>query len=190
MLALEVVLVGCVVGVYLGLRAPRTRDTWGYEEHLSDGSLREVFSAHKADFLALRDMILAEPRLHSVGDDNVGAYWRYGQTWHDSQGSPVREGEMLRRVGLAETRYSVYLQRLKRVGAYRVTTQGGEVGTGEAAIHVYRAGMGISGEGKDIVFLLDPPEHLADNTDSAMGNKTGLWYSRLEEDWYIKFWRS
>jgi hypothetical protein len=95
--------------------------------HSTDaGNSRARFFERQIQFRLLKDMLLAEPSVTSVGPDNVREFWFFDGRWS----SPRRPGlflsreEMLKAVDLSPRRYDAYLDLLKTVGGYRAVRSG------------------------------------------------------------------
>jgi len=154
----------------------------------SDEDLRARFREHSAQFLRLRSMILEEPAVSSVGDDNVGDFWLDRGEWttHEPPYRSLTQAEMLQAVGLAQGRYQEYLDLLDAVGAYRVTKRS----NGEMTVCIFRSGLVSSGINKNVVYSPHPPPSMVTNTDSYVAGKhKATVYAELGEGWYIEHQR-
>ncbi len=91
-----------------------------------DPDARARFAAHRVQFQLLRDMLLNEPSVTSVGADNVREFWLFDGRWSSPRrpGDFLSRAEMLEAVDLAPRRYETYLDLLKTVGAYRAVRSG------------------------------------------------------------------
>jgi hypothetical protein len=91
-----------------------------------DPDARARFAAHRVQFQLIRDMLLNEPSVTSVGDDNVREYWLFDGRWSSPRrpGESLTRSEMLKAVDLSPKRYESYLDLLKSVGAYRAVRSG------------------------------------------------------------------
>lgn len=149
-----------------------------------DAEVRELFQEHRSEFIDLRDMILTESVIFSIGNDNVGDFWLSNDKWtnHNPPYIFYTEAEMLSLVDLSEERYHRYLELLDSVGGYRVTKN---ISNEQVAIYLFRRGIVSSGETVNIVYLLKPPSYLTNDTENANGNSK-IYYSNLEEYWYIE----
>lgn len=152
----------------------------------SDQRIKQHFQTHRADFVRLQGMISTEPTLTSVGVDNVGDYWLYDGQWTASHRKFVTysRNEMLESVNLPPERYEDYLDRLGRVGAYRVARQ-------RVSPHGSRGTIFLLPQNghrtlkTNIVFSSTPPEPLlpwAAARDSARPS-----FAELEPGWYVEF---
>jgi hypothetical protein len=89
-----------------------------------DAGLR--FAERHSQFRLLKDMLLAEPSVASVGVDNVREYWLFDGRWSSPRrpGQALSRADMLETVALSPSRYDAYLDLLKSVGAYRAVRTG------------------------------------------------------------------
>ncbi len=154
------------------------------EQHLnviSDSRMKALFSERRSEFMALRDMMLSETNIFSVGDDNVNHFYLHHGMWqHDSDF--CTEEQMLKTTGLSPERYRTYLELLSSVGAYRVVGKGIWGRSEEqVAIHIYREGLGVSGQTKNIIFSPIPPHNRYD-----MNGRLRVSYSKIEDGWFIE----
>ncbi len=153
----------------------------------SDASLMVLFEEHEEKFTQLRDMILSEADILSIGNDNVGPFWLYDRGWvrSDNSDRSLSEQEMLEYVGLETERYCVYLDLLRSVGGYRVTKRTGGLDEGEVGIHIFRAGLAVSGDTKGILYSPAVPMPIVpDTADEASRRKR---YSVIRDGWYVAY---
>jgi hypothetical protein len=151
-----------------------------------DESLQDDFKRNLSKFEALRDMIINEPEITSIGNDNVEDFWLNHGKWttHSPPYTKYSEEDMLNLVGLSKERYNTYLGLLEAVGGYRVTKEWGMV-----IIHIYRSGNVSSGITKNIVFSQESPSPVV---DEAVLDKNALdiYYLRIIDNWYLEVERS
>jgi len=154
----------------------------------SDTSLRTLYQAHQSEFAKLRDMILVEPELLSIGDDNVGKFWLIGRTWRTDGTGTYTETEMLSRAGLSRERYRTYLKLLQAVGGFRVSR---DSGSGQVTVCIARAGVVPAGYVKSIVFSPALPTPIVGDTEAhARTTSEGICYTTIGGNWYIEYdWR-
>jgi hypothetical protein len=169
-----------------------------------DGQLREHFTAHKATFVKMRDMIVAESVLVGVGPDELTGrippnpnytsltkgYSREDGQWSprgsDDRGRVVSEAEVLAAVGLPSDRYQEYLKLLGIAGATSIIWLPWQESQ-EVRVTIASAGLVPSGQTKSIDYFPNGIPRwyvVVDNTDAARGPK-GDWYSPLGDGWYI-----
>jgi hypothetical protein len=103
-----------------------------------DPDARARFSAHRAQFQLLKDMMLNEPSVTSVGPDNVREFWFFDRRWSSPRqpGRSMNRAEMLEAAGLAPERYDAYLELLKSVGGYRAV-RSGAARSRRVTIHIF-----------------------------------------------------
>jgi hypothetical protein len=170
----------------------------------NDDQLRNHFTAHKAAFVKMRDMLVAEPVLVDVGPDGLigrtppnpnytsltKGYSRKDGQWatkgSDHRERVVSEAEALAAVGLSSDRYQEYL---KLLGIARATSLGWIPWqeSQEVQVTISSAGLAPSGQTKSIDYFPNGIPRwyvVVDNTDAARGPK-GNWYSPLGDGWYI-----
>lgn len=153
-----------------------------------DASLEKRFIAHRADFERLRDMILSEPVVTSVGVDNVGDYWLFDGRWvaAGNRFTTFARSEMLEATGLSEERHRDYLSALSAARAYRVLRKPA-VGTGRwGRVVLFPPAQGtFPRRGPTFVFAENPPEPLLSIDKASRAHGTA--YARLAEGWYAEF---
>lgn len=163
------------VGFFLG-RAP------------SDADIERRFTAHQVELERLRDMILAEPVVTSVGVDNVGDYWLFDGRWvaAGNRFATFDRREMLEATGLSEERHRDYLAALSAARAYRVLRKP-TVGTGRwGRVVLFPPAKGETARrAPTFVFSERPPEPLL-SFDKAQRSH-GTAYARLADGWYAEF---
>ena len=144
------------------------------------------FQEHKSEFILLRDMILEEEELLSVGSDNVGDFWfdRGEWTTHKPPYKNYSKQEMLEAVGLSEERYNEYLNLLDKVGAYRVSKQDTQSSNKEVYFGIYRSGIVPSGRTKGVVY--SPIGRKEDSSTCESELSSGVCFLRIEDEWYIE----
>jgi hypothetical protein len=144
-----------------------------------------VFEEHYSEVVQLKDMITSEEDVLAVGYDNVGGFWLDEEQWttHEPPYTRYTEGEMLQHVGLSRERYHRYLELLGSIGGYRVTRSSSNE---RVSILLRRAGNVVSGETVSITYLSSPPTPLTDDTGENASNSSGIWFSRLQDNWYVE----
>ena len=152
---------------------------------LHDTEVRKVFDEHYSELGELKDMIISETDILAIGYDNVGDFWLDQGRWttHKPPYTSYTEDEMLHLVGLAQERYHKYLQLIESVNGYRITKS---ISNKRISIHLSRVGNVSSGQTVNIVFLLDAPALLVNDTEKNANDNSRVWYSRLEGNWYIE----
>lgn len=171
------VLIAACVGLGLFLRrAP------------SDVGMERRFVAHRVELERLRDMILAEPVVTSVGVDNVGDYWFFDGRWvaAGNRFATFDRREMLEATGLSEERHRDYLAALSAARAYRVLRKP-TAGTGRwGRVVLFPPAKGEAARrAPTFVFSERPPEPLL-SFDKAQRSH-GTAYARLADGWYAEF---
>jgi hypothetical protein len=151
----------------------------------SDEQVRQLWSAKRADFEALRSMIDADRSLTVVGEDRVDGCAREAKhlSW-GCPGAPGKElelGAMLQTVRLAPDRYAQYRKHLAAIGGDRAARRDSGVTVG-----LYRAGMVTSGVGKNVIWTPTPPAPLVADTDRDRPNSRTVNYAALSDGWYIE----
>jgi hypothetical protein len=149
----------------------------------SDEQVRQLWSARRADFEALRSMIDADRNLTVVGEDRVDGCAREPKdlNW-GCPGAPGLElGAMLRTVRLAPDRYALYRKHLAAIGGDRAARRDSGVTVG-----LYRAGIAPSGVDKNVVWTPAPPAPLVADTDRDRPNSHTVNYAALADGWYIE----
>jgi hypothetical protein len=140
----------------------------------NENDLVSIFVKNKAVFVELRELILEEVSLSSIGDDNVGGFWLSGEEWinHQSPYKRYTRQEMLDLVSLSPERYEKYLDLLHLVGGYRVSK---ELSEGRVVIHIFKSG-GVSSEtAVNIVYFCSTPKFLLDAE-----------YVEIGDGWYVE----
>lgn len=154
----------------------------------SDAGLERRFLAHRADLERLRDMILAEPVVSSVGVDNVGDYWLFDGRWvaAGNRFATFDRREMLESTGLSEERHRDYLAALSAARAYRVLRKP-SVGTGRwGRVVLFPPAKGKGARrAPTFVFSERPPEPLLPFEKAQRSHGTA--YARLADGWYAEF---
>jgi hypothetical protein len=152
----------------------------------TSSSLEDHFQVHRADFDQLRDMMISEPSLESVGVENVGDYWLFDGRWTapGRRFAAYSRAEMLAATGLSAERYQAYLDLLGRARAYRVARQGGGRDSLKGSVFL------LPNAGEDpvpgvIVFAERPPEPLLPLAQARRAR--GPAYARLDDGWYREF---
>jgi hypothetical protein len=180
-------IVGATVGVVLvaGVGAIALLDPLDRDERPmpSDEQVRQLWSARRADFEALRSMIDADRNLTVVGEDRVDGCAREAKdlSW-GCPGAPGLElGAMLRTVRLAPDRYALYRKHLAAIGGDRAARRDSGVTVG-----LYRAGIATSGVGKNVVWAPTPPAPVVANTDRDRPTSRTVNYAALSDGWYIE----
>lgn len=114
------------------------------------GDLSARFTERRAQFEQLRDMLLAEPSVTSVGPDNVREYWLFDGRWSSPRhpGKFLSRADVLEAVALPPSRYEAYLDLLKSVGGYRAAQSGGGA---RVAIHLFPSSK-AEGEASRVVY--------------------------------------
>jgi hypothetical protein len=170
----------------------------------SDAALTAVFHRQRAAFDTLRDMIVSEPTICTVGPGYLAvrksntsryeeqSYSLRGREWvfdnaSDDRRSATAEDTFVR-VGLSAGRYSKYLELLRTAQGRRVD-KAYEVPSLPNYVQIEMASGGIvpSGERKSIEYFRDGiPSHyvVVFNTDVQTEPK-GDWYMALVDGWYI-----
>jgi hypothetical protein len=149
----------------------------------SDEQVRQLWSARRADFEALRSMIDADRTLTVVGEDRVDGCAREAKdlSW-GCPGAPGLElGAMLQTVHLAADRYALYRKHLAAVGGDRAARRDSGVTVG-----LYRAGHATSGVGKNVVWAPAPPAPVVADTDRDRPSGRIVSYAALSDGWYIE----
>jgi hypothetical protein len=110
---------------------------------VADASSRFVSS--RGQFRLIKDMLLSEPTLTSVGIDNVREYWLFDGRWSSPRapGRFLTRDGMLTAVGLSSTRYDSYLSLLKSVGAHRAV-RAGSGRDGRVTVHLVPTSRGAA----------------------------------------------
>lgn len=170
------VIAACVgIGFFFG-RAP------------SDAGMERRFATHRVELERLRDMILAEPVVNSVGVDNVGDYWFFDGRWvaAGNRFATFDRREMLEATGLSEERHRAYLSALSAARAYRVLRKP-TAGTGRwGRVVLFPPAKGeVSRRAPTFVFSERPPEPLLSLEKAQRSHGTA--YARLADGWYAEF---
>jgi hypothetical protein len=180
-------IVGAAVGLVLvgGAGAIAFLDPLDRDERPmpSDEQVRQLWSAKRADFEALRSMIDADRNLTVVGEDRVDGCAREAKqlSW-GCPGAPGLElGAMLQTVRLGPDRYAQYRKHLAAIGGDRAARRDGGVTVG-----LYRAGIVTSGVGKNVVWTPAPPAPLVADTDRDRPKSRTVNYAALADGWYIE----
>lgn len=154
----------------------------------SDSQVKALFTAHEAEFIQLRDMLLSEPIIKSIGEDEVGDFSLFEGKWRKS-GMECTFEDMLRETGLSVARYQHYISLLQSIKTAKIFKQTGESGN---AVFFQVACPGLlydSPEGcKFIRFDTEQLEPVVDDTDaSEVQKKYGkeFRYSKIKDQWYI-----
>jgi hypothetical protein len=146
------------------------------------------FQRHQAEFGQLRNMILSEPAITTVGLDHVGDYWLFNGRWMapGNRFITFRREEMLESVGLSPERHRAYLELLEKTQAYGVSrwTSRGHGRGGRIALFPGNAGSARRPV-PVILFSEVPPEPLR-SLDKARSS-AGPAYARLADGWYAGF---
>ena len=178
---------GAVVGLVLvgGAGAIAFLDPLDRDERPmpTDEQVRQLWSTRRADFEALRSMIGADRNLTVVGEDHVDGCAREAK--HLSWGCPGAPGlelvAMLQAVRLAPDRYALYRKHLAAIGGDRAARRDSGVTVG-----LYRAGIGTSSVGKNVVWTPTTPTPLVADTDRDRPNSRTVNYAALSDGWYIE----
>jgi len=170
-----------------------------------DARLREQFTMHKAAFVRMRDMIVAEPLLAAVGPDWLGGRTppnssslaqsdsRQDEGWSterpDHRQRVVSTAEALASVGLSSDRYQEYLRLLGIAGA-KCLEWDWMPWQEPQAVRVIIASVGLvpRGQTKSLEYFPNGIPRwyvVVDDTDTGQGPK-GDWYSPLGDGWYIR----
>jgi hypothetical protein len=183
----RVKIAGAVVGLALvaGVGAVALLDPLDRDDRPmpTDQQVRQLWSARRADFEALRSMIGADRNLTVVGEDRVGDCSRETKdlSW-GCPGAPGLElGAMLQTVQLAPDRYALYRKHLAAVGGDRAARRDTGVTVG-----LYRPGVVTAGLGKNVVWSPTPPAPLVADTDRDRPNSHTVNYAALSDGWYIE----
>ncbi|TXH27317.1 MAG: hypothetical protein E6Q99_03590 [Elusimicrobia bacterium] len=161
---------------------------WALWRVPGDASLEKRFTDHRVEFERLRDMILAEPVVASVGVDNVGDYWLFDGRWvaAGNRFTTFDRSEMLEATGLSEERHRDYLAALSAARAYRVLRKS-TAGAGRwGRVVLFPPSQGaFPRRVPTFVFAEKPPEpHLPlDKASRAHGTAS----PRLADGWYVEF---
>lgn len=132
------------------------------------------FTRHQVQFQLIKDMLLAEPAVTSVGADNVREYWLFDGRWSSPRrpGKFLSRADMLEAVALTPARYDAYLDLLKTVGAYRAAQSGAGDGR-RVTIHLLPSSKN-DGETARLVYS---PGAVAPKRAQPLG---GDWYLETE----------
>jgi len=180
-------IIGAAVGVVLvaGVGAIALLDPLDRDERPmpSDAQVRQLWSARRADFEALRSMIDADRNLTVVGEDRVDGCARDAKdlNW-GCPGAPGLElGAMLRTVRLTPDRYALYRKHLAAIGGDRAARRDSGVTVG-----LYRSGVAPAGVGKNVVWAPAAPAPLVADTDRDRPTSHTVNYAALSDGWYIE----
>lgn len=107
------------------------------------GDAAARFASQHPRFNLIKDMLLAEPTVTSVGADNVREYWLFDGRWSSPRlpGRFLSRADMLEAVGLAPVRYEAYLDILKSLGAFRAARSGSGP-AGRVTVHMLPSSKG------------------------------------------------
>jgi hypothetical protein len=147
----------------------------------SDAQLRARFRDQRADFEALRDALIANPRVRQIRVDSFDepylCDWRYGCVhWIDREPTPA---DLERTLGLPIASGKAVMRALHATGAHAVARDGDGV-----EIWMRLAGIIPSGSTKSIVWSKTERAPLVGDTD-RVDTPHGHHYARLVPDWYL-----
>jgi hypothetical protein len=149
----------------------------------SDGEVRQLWQAHRADFDALRAMIDADSGLTVVGEDRVENCRRddKDRSWTCPNARGLDVGAMLQAVHLSVDRYALYRKHLAAIG-------GDSAGRRDQIISVglFKSGVAPSGIVKGVVFSPTPPAPIVGDTDRDRAGGRVVNYAALADGWYIE----
>ncbi len=153
-----------------------------------DSEVKSLFSANEVKFNLLRDMLLSEPIIKSIGEDEVGDFSCFKGQWRKS-GRECTFDDVLNETGLSTARYQQYMNGLHAIKISKIFKQTGESGS---AIFFQVACPGLladSPEGcKFIRFDEEQLDPVVDDTDAPeVQRKYGkeFRYSIIKDHWYI-----
>jgi hypothetical protein len=148
-----------------------------------DRGVRALFTAHRADFETVREMILADSiSAIQLSPDGPKAHLRQG-IWVGL--SNLRRTD-LGQLGLTRPRIEEYLRRLRGMQVSRVDRGWGRP-EGDVAFTVYAFGNVADSYTKRIVYSKMPPTPVRFDTDTPEFRRdNSIVYSEIGNGWYIE----
>ncbi len=172
-LSMKCILILFITILIVSCSKPADLDAIEQQFHTNTSSYEELTNMVREDFKA--------ERCFSVGTDNIGEYWESSGKWSHSQDYQTKMdiNEVLDKVGIAQGKYSKYLELFQETGSERVTY----CPPSDFYIMAYRSGLAVSGCLLDIVKGVSPP--------AAYGKRNNgedfMEIRKLRKGWWMEY---